>query len=116
MCRAVGNRAVPSALWSGAGAVPPGILMEEMLAGCVCGFGSVPHRGAAWRCVFRPVGRAVAGWHTIAARQELASSFNPAMPATMHSMQPRRAAVAGSSNSTMPSSAVPTVPTPVHTA
>lgn len=71
----------------------------------------------AWnRGGVRRVVRRYARQRADAARQELASSFSPAMPATMHSMQPRRAAVAGSPNSTMPSSAVPTVPTPVHTA
>ena len=45
-----------------------------------------------------------------------AVSFNPAMPAMISEMQPRRTAVAGSAKSTMPRMTVPTVPTPVQTA
>ncbi|CAN5422629.1 hypothetical protein BH09PSE6_BH09PSE6_14580 [soil metagenome] len=38
------------------------------------------------------------------------------MPATISAMQTSRITVAGSSNSQMPSAAVPTVPMPVQTA
>src|SRR5690606_17062118 len=44
------------------------------------------------------------------------ASFRPTMPATIRPMHTRRAAVAGSLNTTMPSSAVPTAPMPTHTA
>jgi len=45
-----------------------------------------------------------------------AASFSPAMPHTISAMQPSRIAVAGSPSNQTPSSAVPTVPMPVHTA
>lgn len=45
-----------------------------------------------------------------------AANFSPMMPQTINAMQPSLMAVAGSPSSQMPSSAVPTVPIPVHTA
>lgn len=45
-----------------------------------------------------------------------AANFSPMMPQTMSAMQASLIAVAGSPSSQMPSSAVPTVPMPVHTA
>ena len=43
------------------------------------------------------------------------NSFSPRMPETISARQTSRAAVAGSLNSTMPTMAVPTAPTPVQT-
>jgi hypothetical protein len=50
------------------------------------------------------------------ARQRGVSTLSPTMPATISPMQPSRSAVAGSRKRTTPSTAVPTVPIPVHTA
>jgi CPA2 family monovalent cation:H+ antiporter-2 len=50
------------------------------------------------------------------ARQRGVSTLSPTMPATIRPMQPSRSAVAGSRKRTTPSTAVPTVPIPVHTA
>ncbi len=44
------------------------------------------------------------------------NSFSPRMPETISARQTSRPAVAGSLNSRMPTMAVPTAPTPVHTA
>ncbi|MBO9560948.1 MAG: glucans biosynthesis glucosyltransferase MdoH [Caulobacter sp.] len=44
------------------------------------------------------------------------NSFSPKMPETIRARQTSRPAVAGSLNSRMPTTAVPTAPTPVHTA
>ena len=44
------------------------------------------------------------------------TAFNPAIPAMIRPMQPRRIAVAGSLNRKMPRIATPTVPMPVQTA
>lgn len=44
------------------------------------------------------------------------ASLRPTIPVRMSAMLSSRIAVAGSRKSTMPSTAVPTVPTPVHTA
>lgn len=44
------------------------------------------------------------------------NSFSPRMPETIRARQTSRPAVAGSLNSRMPTTAVPTAPTPVHTA
>lgn len=43
-------------------------------------------------------------------------NFSPRMPAAISPMQATRASVAGSLNSTMPSTAAPMAPMPVHTA
>ena len=43
-------------------------------------------------------------------------SFNPTIPARISPRQTSRPTVAGSLNSTMPSTTVPTAPMPVHTA
>lgn len=45
-----------------------------------------------------------------------AANFSPMIPLTINAMQPSLIAVAGSPSSQTPSSAVPTVPIPVHTA
>jgi len=44
------------------------------------------------------------------------NSFSPSMPETISARQTSRPAVAGSLNSSIPTMAVPTAPTPVHTA
>jgi glutamate/aspartate transport system substrate-binding protein len=51
-----------------------------------------------------------------AAPQASARSLSPAMPATMSPIDSRRSAPAGSPSISIPNTAVPTVPIPVHTA
>jgi hypothetical protein len=44
------------------------------------------------------------------------NTFSPATPITISAMHPSRAALAGSCQSKIPNTAVPTAPIPVHTA
>lgn len=64
-----------------------------------------------------PGERAAPPWACLWASQWAGvNSFSPRMPETISARQTSRPAVAGSLNSRMPTTAVPTAPTPVHTA
>jgi hypothetical protein len=72
--------------------------------------------GGECRTLDRGVGRGNLGEEPHSPEGADDASFRPRMPKTMSPMHSSRSAVAGSRNRTMPSTAVPTLPIPVHTA
>ena len=73
-------------------------------------------RGATPRPWGKPAGKPAARASPAGPEAQEPASFRPATPARMRPMQASLAGVAASPNRTMPSTAVPIVPMPVHTA